>query len=66
MGCKKFHQVGHCPDLVEVRGIEWWDEKEEVAKWMQEVKKSNMIVETGMLVNTSQCYRTEYPRPCLA
>ena len=51
---------------MEVRGIEWWDEKEEVAKWMQEVKKSNMIIETGVLVNTGHCYRTEYPRPCLA
>ena len=59
--------VAHCPNLVEVRSIECWGEKEEVAKWRREVKEANMLIETGgAMLDTAHCYRTEYPRPCFA
>ena len=58
--------VAHCPNLVEVRSIDCWGEKEEVARWRREVKEANMIIETGAMLDAAHCYRTEYPRPCFA
>ena len=59
--------VTHCPNLVEVRSIECWGEKEEVARWRREVKEANMFIETGdAVLDTAHCYSTHYPRPCYA
>ena len=58
--------VAHCPNLVEVRSIDCWGEKEEVARWRREVKEANMIIESGAMLDAAHCYRTEYPRPCFA
>jgi len=58
--------IAHCPNLVELRSIDCWGQKEEVARWRREVKEANMIIETGAMLDTEHCYRTEYPRPCFA
>ena len=58
--------LAHCPNLVELRRIECWGEKEEVARWRREVKEANMFIETGAMLDTAHCYSTDYPRPCYA
>ena len=59
--------VAHCPKLVEVKSIECWGDKEEVAKWRKGVKEANMVIETGDMEDAAaHCYRTDYPRPCFA
>ena len=58
--------VAHCPNLVELKSIDFWGEKEEVARWRREMKEANMVIETGTMLDTAHCYRTDYPRPCFA
>ena len=35
-------------------------------EWRREVKEANMFIETGAMLDTAHCYRTDYPRPCYA